>query len=283
MQRAWLDVLRCPACGGAYELDATREAGDEIVEGFLVCHGCLEVRFVAGGSAILPRNLGEHLRAQGSVYRRTPLADPRLVRYVLAGLGSGVDVVPFEEVTLRYGDLAAEAEARRPRAPEDETLETLVTSAAARAPLRRALDLGTGVGRGAFLLAAHAPSVLGLDRSAARVRRARNLAVTEEGFRLPWPGEERREVELDLGLLTRRGVDFAVADPSHLPLAAGTFDLVVDRGGDGHGPWEDAPRARGEARRVLARGGLLVCLEGGPPEAAAPLTCHAGWSLVEVS
>jgi len=282
MQRAWLDVLACPACGGGYELDATREAGPEIVEAFLVCQGCLEVRFVAGGSAILPRNLGHHLRAQGSVYRRTPLADPRIVRYVLAGLGSGVDMVPFEEVTLHYGDLACEAEARRARAPEDEALATLVASAALRGPLRRALDLGTGVGRGAFILAEHGACVLGLDRSAARVRRARNLAVTEDGFRLPWPGEARREVDLELGRLTRRGVDFAVADPEHLPLAAGAFDLVVDRGGDGHGPWGDAPRARAEALRVLAPGGLLVCVEAGSATEVGLLARHAGWSLVEV-
>lgn len=283
MDRAWLDVLACPACGHGYELDATREAGPEIVEAFLVCQGCLEVRFVAGGSAILPRDLAAHLGAQASVYRRTPLADPRIVRYVLAGLGAGVDVVPFDEVTLHYGDLAAELEARRPQAADDQALEVLVGHAAARGPIRRALDLGTGVGRGAFVLAAQAASVLGLDRSASRVRRARNLAVTEEGFRLPWPGEARREVALDLQRLVRRGVDFGVADPEHLPLAAATFDLVVDHGGDGHGPWRDPGQVEAETRRVVAAGGLRVCAEAEARRDAGLLAWHAGWSLRAVA
>jgi len=136
------------------------------------------------------------------------------------------------------------------------------------------------VGRGAFLLAVHGGRVLGLDRSAARVRRARNLAVTEEGFRLPWPGEERREVSLDLGGLARRGVDFAVADPEHLPLASRCFDLVVDRGGDGRGGWGDPERVRAEVTRVLRPGGRIVSPQAGAP--AGVVARHEGWVLEAV-
>lgn len=263
MKRAWVEVLRCPACGGRFDVDATREAGEEWVEGFLVCRGCLAVRPVVGGSAILPSDLKAHFRTQGSVYHRTPLADPRVTRFVLAGLGAGVDVVPFAEVTAHYGDLAAEPAARRPRAPEDEALDALLTRLALDPPPARALDLGCGVGRGTFLLAAHGSEALGLDGSAARVRRARNLAVTEEGFLLRAPDDDRREVALDLAVLVRTGVDFAVADAERLPLADSSFDLVVHRDGDGLGPWAEPSRVAAEVRRVLAPGGRLIEPAGG--------------------
>ena len=267
MKRAWVEVLRCPACGGRFDVDATREAGEEWVEGFLVCRGCLEVRPVLGGSAILPRDLRTHFRAQASVYHRTPLADPRVTRFVLAALGAGVDAVPFAEVTAHYGDLAAEAAERRPRAAEDEGLDALLYRLALDPPPARALDLGCGVGRGTFVLAAHGAEALGLDRSAARVRRARNLAVTEEGFLLRSPDDDRREVALDLGVLVRTAVDFAVADPDRLPLADASFDLVVQRGGDGLGAWDRPELVAAEARRVLRPGGLLVTGASGTWEA----------------
>jgi uncharacterized protein YbaR (Trm112 family) len=261
MLRDWLAVLLCPACGGTYELDATRRAGDEIVEGFLICQSCLETRFIAGGSAVLPRHLERHLREQGGVYRRTPLADPRLVRFVLARLGAGDDHVPFEEVTARYGDLAETPEAVRPAAPEDVALAAWLERRRDRR-FARALDLGTGVGRGAFLLRTAAARVLGVDGSAARVRRARNLAATEEGFRLRVPDDPKREVGLALGRLTRDGVDWSVVDPERLPCAAGAFDLVVLRAGDGRGPWQEPAAVRAEAQRVLARDGVLLTCVG---------------------
>jgi uncharacterized protein YbaR (Trm112 family) len=270
VKRAWVEVLRCPACGGRFDVDTTREAGEEWVEGFLVCRGCLEVRPVVGGSAILPRDVKAHFRAQGSVYHRTPLADPRVTRFVLAGLGAGVDVVPFAEVTAHYGDLAAEPAARRPRAPEDEALDALLYRLALDPPPARALDLGCGVGRGTFVLAAHGAEALGLDRSAARVRRARNLAVTEEGFLLRAPDDDRREVALNLAVLLRTSVDFIVADADRLPLADAAFDLVVWRPGDGLGPWEEPARTSSETRRVLKPGGVLIAADGDGWRVARP-------------
>lgn len=277
MNRRWLEVLRCPACGGRCDVDATREAGEEWVEGFLVCRACLEVRPVLGGSAILPTDLRAHFREQGSVYHRTPMADPRVTRFVLAALGGGADAVPYEEVAAHYGDLAHEPAARRPRAPEDEGLDVLLTRLALDPRPVRALDLGSGVGRGVFVLAAHGCEALGIDRSAARVRRARNLAVTREGFLLRAPDAPHRDVALDLDRLVRHGVDFAVADPGRLPLADAAFDLVVLRGGDGLGPWPDAARVAAEARRVLRPGGTLV--EPEPPEARR---AGEGWRAGQV-
>jgi hypothetical protein len=257
----WLELLRCPACRGRLDVDATREAEGELVEGFLVCRACLEVRVVAAGSAVLPRDVTAHLREQGGVYRRTPLADPRIVRFVLGQAGSGVDVVPFAEVLARYGDLALGADGRalREPAPEDAGLAAHVGALEGRP--RRALDLGTGVGRGAFVLAAVCEAVLGVDRSAGRVRRARNVAVTEEPFRVPTP--DGTEVDVDLVRLARGGADFAVADPESLPLADASFDLVVDRGADGRGPWPDAGAVAREVARVLAPGGRVLRREPG--------------------
>jgi SAM-dependent methyltransferase len=260
-------------------------AGEEWVEGFLVCRACLAVRPVLGGSAILPKDLARHLDAQASVYRRTPLADPRVTRFVLAALGGGTDRVPFEEVTARYGDLAVLPGApARPRAPEDDALDLLLHRRPPGTPLHRALDVGCGVGRGTFVLAAHGAEALGVDRSAARVRRARNLAVTEEGFRLHAPDDPGREVPLDLAVLARTAVDFAVADAESLPLASHVFDVVVLRAGDGLGPWSDAAGAAAEARRVLRAGGLLV----EPAPAAGPagkdeVERAGGWRMVRAA
>lgn len=280
MKSAWLDVLRCPLCREGFHLDATRRGGDDVVEALLLCRACLSAWPVLGGSAILPADLGAHLRAQGGVYRRVPVADPRVTRFVLAGLGSGSDRVPFEEVSAHYGDLVDDPRGARPPDPRDAALAALLGGLAA-AP-RRALDLGTGVGRGAFLLAAHGAQALGVDRSAARVRRARNLAVTEEPFYVGAPDDPHREVALDLARLARAGVDFAVADPRRLPCADGAFDLLVDHGGDGLGPWPDAPAVAVEVRRVLAPGGLLAEADAGPP-AGRVRARHAGWRLCEAA
>jgi SAM-dependent methyltransferase len=147
--------------------------------------------------------------------------------------------------------------------PDDAALARLL---AEETPGRgRALDVGCGVGRGVFLLTEHLGMALGVDRSAARVRRARNVAATRADFFLPAPpGVGPREVPLELSRLARDGADFAVAAADALPLADGALDAVVLRAGDGLGPWADAAAALAEAVRVVAPGGLLV-LEAGLP------------------
>ncbi len=269
MHRAWLEVLRCPACGERLSLDATRQAGDEVVEAFLACAACLAVRVVLGGSVLVPASLEATLRSQGAIVRRMPLADPRVARFVLARLGEGDDSVPLQDLVARYGDL-------RPGAPPPEEASGLAADLAAGAlaaraaregALGQALDLGTGVGRAAFEVARHARRVLGVDRSVARIRRARNLAVTEEGFLLPAVDDARQDAALDLARLARQGTDWAVADPTRLPLAAGSMDLVVLHAADGHGAL-DRPEVAAEGCRVLrARGWRL-----------RPLASPAAWS-----
>lgn len=250
-------------------MDATRVGGGEdggrpgeLLEAFLVCARCRAVRPVFGGVGVLVADLDAHLEAHGNVYRRAPIADPRVTRYVLGRAGSGGDVVPFAEVVERYGDLlppAPDAPARAPSA-YDAALAALL---AAGPPVAgAALEVGCGVGRGTFLLAAHTGDATGLDRSVARVRRARNVATTVE-FHLPVRPGARVETPIDLARLARDDVDFVVAGPDPLPFAGGTFALVVLRHGDGDGPWPDPAAALAEARRVLAPGGRLV-REAGP-------------------
>jgi SAM-dependent methyltransferase len=244
-------------------VDPIRQEGPELLEAYLVCRGCREERIVLGGVAIVPADLTAHLRAHGNVYRRTPIADPRMVRFVLGQAWEGGDAVPFDEVVRRYGDLAPPGEpggVSAGPAPEDAALLRLL---AAHAPERgRGLDVGTGVGRGTFLLAARLGLALGLDRSVARVRRARNLATTQHPFTVPASAPGARETPLDLARLERQGVAFAAGDAEALAVADATMDVVVLRAGDGVGAWSDPLRALEEARRVATAGGLLVLEEG---------------------
>ena len=94
---------------------------------------------------------------------------------------------------------------------------------------RRALDLGTGTGKGARLLAHRLPGarVVGVDLSPAMVAEARRLLPAELGGR----------------------VTFEVADATRLPFEDGAFDLVVLLNMI---PFFD------ELARVTAPGGALV-------------------------
>ena len=188
MREAWIPLLRCPVTGEPYDLDATRATPGEVTEGFLVARGGREVRPVLAGLAILPRDLQAHLKAHGEVYERMPLADSRIVRFVLGAVGhEGFDRVPFAEVIARYGDLVPPGTYDEPPepAPEDAALAALLSGL--DGTFHRALDVGCGVGRGVFVLLARAESALGIDRSVARARRARNVAVTQADFFLPAP------------------------------------------------------------------------------------------------
>ncbi len=272
MRRPWIALLRCPACRGAYDLDPIREDGAEVLEAFLVCRECREERLVLGGVAVLPADLTAHLRAHGNVYRRTPIADPRMVRFVLGQVWEGGDVVPFDEVVRRYGDLASAECAPAECAPaegaptalaeEDAALVRLLATPPARKG--RGLDIGTGVGRGTFVLTERLGEAIGVDRSVARVRRARNVATTSEPFTVPARWSERggaprvKEIPLALERLSRQGAAFAAVDAERLPFADRAFDVVVLRDGDGVGPWPDPAAAVREARRVIASGGLLI-------------------------
>ena len=149
--------------------------------------------------------------------------------------------------------------APRPGSKEDLFLDDAVRDARAEGP---ALEIGCGVGRGTFDLAARCGDAIGVDRSVARLRRARNVQTAEE-FLLPVEGESRDEVAIDLSKLERTRAVFAVASSSLLPSADGVFSTVVLRLKDGEGPWPDPAAALAEARRVTTAGGTLLLEE--PP------------------
>jgi hypothetical protein len=262
VKRRSVDRLRCPRCLGegvesSFETDLLREdEGDalpgDVLEAFLVCRRCRAVRPVVQGIAVAPRDVEAHLASRGNVYRRAVVHEPRLARFLLSRVGSGADVVPFEEVVSRYGDVATPA---APSDPRDAALDAALRDAGADGP---ALDVGCGVGRATFRLAARCGDAIGVDRSDARLRRARHVQAAAE-FLLPRP---EGDVPVDLARLPRADVDWVAADPDRLPFAAGAFATVAVGDGDGLGPWLDAAAVRRECERVLAAGGVLLASEG---------------------
>jgi SAM-dependent methyltransferase len=250
----------------AFDLDPMRiderqaaGANAELTEGYLVCRSCRVAYPVLAGTAILPVDVKAHLATHGNVYRRLAIPDPRLARFLLGNADDGGDFVPFDEVVSRYADLLPfdPATPPRPMSSRDARLDDAIRSGGGVGP---ALEIGCGVGRGTFLLAARTGDAIGVDRSIARVRRARNVQTTDE-FLLPLDATRRSETAIDLTRLARRDVDFLVADPEVLPFPDRAFATVVVRDGDGSGPFTDSASVRHEALRVAAPG-ALVLVEG---------------------
>jgi len=135
--------------------------------------------------------------------------------------------VTFDRLAPQWDELRAGADAY---APYEVALEQV------EPPPKRALDLGTGTGGAAFLIARRFPEaeVVGADLAEQMI------------------GQARQKTPEDL----RDRVRFEVADASKLPYADASFDLV---GLSNMIPFFD------ELDRVLAPGGsLIVAFSGGP-------------------
>jgi ubiquinone/menaquinone biosynthesis C-methylase UbiE len=102
-----------------------------------------------------------------------------------------------------------------------------------------ALDIGTGTGLVARLLAPHVRRVIGVDISPASLRAARSVPTTVN-------------------------VHYARADIERLPFPAGGFSLVVASFGLNA---TDPAHSLRAIRRVIAPGGRLVIQEWGPADA----------------
>ena len=266
MRRAVIDCLRTPGGSAAFQLDPIRHADEEIIEGFLVSESGRSVWPLFAGVAVLPANLRTHLRAQGSVYWRSPAHDPRMVRFIRGQAGQGFNRVDFDDVVSHYRDLVMdppEGYATDPH-PEDIALDRLLLRLGLPNDAR-GLVIECGVGRGVFILSSHIGTALGCDESLAHVRRARNISVTVEHFFLPGiRGTDIKQVPVDLGSLVREGTDFLVADPDTLPFMDAVFDVVVLDGGR---PEAMRP-CPAEGARVLRPDGWLI--QRGPDNDEGP-------------
>jgi SAM-dependent methyltransferase len=154
-------------------------------------------------------------------------------------------------IRRQFGSLASSWEGRLgPEAlvPLESALERL------EAAPRKALDLGTGTGKAARVVAKRFPEseVVGVDLAAEMVEEARRLLPPELGDR----------------------VSFAVADGAELPFADGEFDLVV---------LQNAIPFFDELARVTAPAGTVVfAFSRGPdtPIWVAPATLRARLAAV---
>ncbi|MBP0614900.1 class I SAM-dependent methyltransferase [Jiella mangrovi] len=123
-------------------------------------------------------------------------------------------------------------------------LERIGALAAANRPVR-ALDLGTGGGHVAYVLAPHAGTVVACDLSSDMVAAVEREAV-------------RRSLQ---------NVTGTVAPAERLPFSDAEFDLAASRFSAHH--WADVARGLRETRRVLKAGGTAVFVDVvGPPVAA---------------
>jgi ArsR family transcriptional regulator len=188
---------------------------------------------LAGGAAgSLGRDILKHLPAEDDQLA----ADQRQATRVLAERARAAS-----EIFQRQG--ADWDEMRALGLPAAEVEQALL-SALPRAPIGRALDIGTGTGRMLELLAPRIGSGLGVDASRSMLALAR--------VRLSRPEFSHLAVRL--------------ADMYALPLADGAFDLVLLHMVLHYA--DEPAQALAEAARVLAPGGTMLVVDLAPHDRA---------------
>ncbi len=264
MRRASLDRLMHPERGHAFEVDVLREHEGDVIEGYLVCRVTRAVWPLVAGLAIVTPTLKAYVRQHANVFARLPIADPRLTRFLLAIEGRGFDRVNFDDVVSQYCDLAVDPPDGYRIEIDDEllALERLLARVVRGRPAY-GIDLGCSVGRSVFILRTYVERALGVDYGLAVLRRARNIAQSQEDFFLPGlpcaDGEGRGpEVKLDLDRLVRPRVDFLAAQVEQLPIKDDCVDVCVIHAGDQRGAWQRPTEVACHALRVVRRSGIVI-------------------------
>lgn len=197
MDQRLLDHLICPACLPV-ELGLLcrpeEEDGPDIITGHLHCGGCgRDYPIEEGIAVLLPESLSQ----------------PENNRYEEAATVASY-------LWSHYGDLLADPDATTAYADWAGLLPTSGSLA---------LDVGCAVGRFTFELAAGGGQAIGIDRSYAFIRQARQLSRGGRlGFSLPMEGELVQQRQLRLPPQWEGAqVEFLVADASALPFRGDTF------------------------------------------------------------
>lgn len=121
-----------------------------------------------------------------------------------------------------------------------EDLDALAEIVRAKAP-HRALDIGTGGGHVAYVLARHAATVTASDLSSDMLAAVRAAATAK----------------------SLNNVETVEAPAEKLPFADAQFDFVASRYSAHH--WRDFEQGLREARRVLQKGAGAVFIDGQAP------------------
>lgn len=301
MKRTHFEALApvCPACRAPGDAAPLRVAAVEqvvedadgwvdLIEGMLECTrtACLREYPVLDGVPLLVADLSGLLRTSPLSFAMREDLSPRVLSALVDGAGPDSEL----ERLLRflshyaadhYGDLDP---APCPGTAQSSPIVGLVDAALAAAggaPARAGggppliADLGCGVGRGSFRLAAQTGGlVVGIDLNLSMLQLAsralrRGVArypVRRVGMAYTW-----RAHAVDLPGADR--VDFWMADAHALPFADARFDLLtslnlIDCLGD--------PATHlGELDRLLAAGGRLALAT--PYDWSANATAAAGW------
>lgn len=208
----------------------TAAEGDEVLEGILVCPGCMRESPIIDGIPIIVSDIRSYIQsATIQLHWRDDLSETMasligdccgpgssydLTRYYLSSYGWGHyhDLDPEDTTEGRPALLGA----------LDQALE-----AAGPLPSGLVLDLGCSVGRSSFYLAEQTGSpVLGLDLNFAMLRLARRAARGEVSYPLRRGGLVYSHRRFPAALPAADRVEFWAADASCLPLGAGRFSAV---------------------------------------------------------